>query len=141
MADNGRFVRWQGIQLTQLGFVLNLVLGFAIAGLGFWLSLLRDATFQPRCWAKCWFVLSAISLLLSVVMGLWCSLNRLWDFRIAAGIARGKWEGGELTAKRSEMEKLDNRTWTLLYWEVSTFVLATALLIATLVLAYWSKLF
>jgi hypothetical protein len=41
-----RFVRWQSIQVTQLGFVLNLVMGFAVAGLGLWVSLLRDTSFQ-----------------------------------------------------------------------------------------------
>jgi len=141
MADNIRFVRWQGIQLTQLGFVLNLVLSFAVAGLGLWLSLLRDDNFRPRCWAKCLFVLSAFALVLSIATGLWCSLNRLWDFRITAGIARGKWEGVELAVQRAQMEKLDNRTWALLYWEICSFVLATLLLIATLILAYWPKLF
>lgn len=140
MANGGRFVRWQGIQLTQLGFVLNLVLGFAVAGLGLWLSLLRDASFQPLCWDKCLFVLTGISLLVSIATGLWCSLNRLWDFRITAGMARGKWADDELTAKEIESKKLGDRTWALLYWEISAFVLAILLFMATLVLAYWQKL-
>jgi len=137
---NGRFIRWQTTQITQLAFVLNLVLGFAVAGLGLWVSLLRDTRFQPQCGAKCLFVLSAISLVLSIATGIWCSLNRLWDFRITAGMARGKCEGAELTAKTIESDKLGDRTWLLLYLEILAFVLATLLLVATLVIVYWPKL-
>ena len=142
MADSsGRFVRWQSIQVTQLGFVLNLVMGFAVAGLGLWVSLLRDTSFQPQCRAKYIFVLSAISFLISIASGMWCSLNRLWDFRITAGMARGKWTGDELKKKEIRSEKLGDRTWMLLYFEVSTFALATLLLVATLAQVYWCKLF
>lgn len=119
---------------------MNLVLSFAVAGLGLWLSLLRDVSFQPHCWAKCLFALSGFSLLVSIATGLWCSLNRLWDFRITAGMARGKWEGDELKAKEIESKKLGDRTWALLYWEISTFVVGILLFMASLVLAYWPKL-
>jgi hypothetical protein len=139
--SGGRFVRWQGIQITQLGFVLNLVLSFAVAGLGLWVSLLRDSNFKPQCWAKCLFVLSGITFIFSIAIGLWCSLNRLWDFRITAGMARGKWKAEELAVKEIESEKLGDRTWVLLYSEISTFILATILLMAALVITYWPKLF
>jgi len=142
LPDSGeRFVRWQGIQIAQLGFVLNLVLGFAIAGLGLWVSLLRDTSFQPHCYAKGLFILSAISLMFSIGSGTWCAVNRLWDFRITAGIARGKWKGDELAIKETESNELGARTWTLLYFEIVTFLLATVFLVATVVLVYWSKLF
>jgi hypothetical protein len=142
LADpTGRFVRWQTIQITQLGFVLNLVLGFAVAGLGLWVSLLRDASFQPHCVAKGFFVLSGISLVVSVGGGLWCSLNRLWDFRITTGITRGKWSGEELTAKQCKSDLLGKATWLLLYLEISTFALGTAFIVSTLALVYRCKLF
>lgn len=142
MADSsGRFVRWQTIQITQLGFVLNLVLGFAVAGLGLCVSLVRDANFQPHCCAKFFFILSVTLFMVSVATGIWCSLNRLWDFRITAGIARGRWTNEELTQKRIENERLGDRTWVLLYFEISTFILATLSLMCTLALVYRAKLF
>jgi hypothetical protein len=142
LADSsGRFVRWQSIQVTQLGFVLNLVMGFAVAGLGLWVSLLRDTSFHPQCQAKYLFVLSAILFLISIACGIWCALNRLWDFRITAGIARGKWNGEELTAKQGKSDVFGKLTWLLLYLEISTFALGTLLLVATLVLVYRCKLF
>ena len=141
MANGGKFVRWQTTQITQFGFVLNLVLSFAVAGLGLWVSLLRDGGFQPHCWAKCLFSFSALSLIFSIGTGILCSLNRLWDFRLTKDIARGKWEGAERAAKTIESDRLGDRTWLLLYLEVSTFVLATLLLMATLIIVYWSKLF
>jgi len=55
-------------------------------------------------------------------------------------MARGKWEGAELTAKTIESDKLGDRTWLLLYLEILAFVLATLLLVATLVIVYWPKL-
>lgn len=141
MANGGRFVRWQTIQITQLGFVLNLVLGFGVAGLGLWISLLRDLSFQPHCWAKCLFFFSGLSLIFSIGTGILCSLNRLWDFRITKDIARGKWEGPELTAKKIESDKLGDRTWVLFYLEISAFLLAALSLVATLALVHRSKLF
>lgn len=141
MANGGRFVRWQTTQITQSGFVLNLVLSFAVAGLGLWVSLLRDAGFQPDYSAKCLFSFSALSLIFSIGTGILCSLNGLWDFRITKDIARGKWEGAELAAKTIESDKLGDRTWVLLYLEISTFVLATLLLMSTLIIVYRSKLF
>ncbi len=139
MGDS-RFTRWQAIQITQLGFVSNLMLGFAVAALGLWVSLLRDTCFQPDCWAKRLFLVSGISVSASIGFGIWCSLNRLCDFRITAGIARGKWDGKELADHRAKSDKLGNRTWTLLYWQISTFALATLLLAATLAISYPSKL-
>jgi hypothetical protein len=139
--SGGRFVRWQGIQITQLGFVLNLVLGFAVAGLGLWVSLLRDTTFQPHSCAKGLFILSAILLIFSIVTGAWCAMNRLWDFRITKDIARGKWEGDQLAKKRKESDDLGDRTWMLLYFEILAFLIATVFLVMTLFLVYRSKLF
>jgi hypothetical protein len=141
LADSsGRFIRWQATQITQLGFILNLVLGFAVAGLGLWVTLLRDASFQPHHWAKRLFLLSGISLVVSIAVGLWCSLNRLWDFRITAGMARGEWSKEELAANQIKSDLLGSRTWRLLYGEISAFILGTLFLVATLALVYCSKL-
>jgi hypothetical protein len=138
---SGRFVRWQTTQITQFGFVQNLVLGFAMAGLGLWVSLLRDVGFQPHCWAKCLFSLSAFSFISSIGTGILCSLNRLWDFRISKDISGGKWDGAELGAMRIMSDKLGDRTWMLLYLELVTFIFAISLLMGALVVSYWSKLF
>jgi hypothetical protein len=86
------------------------------------------------------FGLSGISIIFSIASGIWCSLNRLWDFRITAGMARGKWQGQELAKEQTKSDKLGNRTWVLLYSQISTFALATILLAATLVLSYLYKL-
>jgi hypothetical protein len=112
-----------------------------VAALGLWASLLRDTGFHPDCWAKCFFDLSAISLVIAITTGLLCSLNRLWDFRITAGIARGNWNGDELKDKRRESDLLGKLTWRLLYLEISMFSLGIFLLMATLALVYRFKLF
>lgn len=114
--------------MTQFGFVSNLMLGFAVAALGLWISLLRDTDFHPHGWPNCSFVLSGIAIIVSFASGIWCSLNRLWDFRITAEIARGKLEGKELIDKRTRSEKLGGRSWALLYWQIATLVLAAIFL-------------
>lgn len=142
LADSGiKFVRWQTVQLAQFGFVSNLLMGFGVAGLGFWLSLLKDFNFQPQHCVRPLFALSGVGFVFSIAIGIWCSLNRLWDFRLTAGITHPKSQVGELEAKRIESHKLGVRTWHLLYSQIAAFGLATILLIATLGLTYWSKLF
>lgn len=79
------FVRWQGITITQLGYVSNLILGFATASLGFSLTLLRDKDFVPQSWAKRIFLLSLCAVLISIFSGIWCAINgvRLIDYVIS----------------------------------------------------------
>src|SRR5437899_11385536 len=87
------FVRWQGITITQLGYVLNLLLGFATASLGFSLTLLKDEHFAPQRCEKFFFDSSLGLLGCSVIVGILCVSNRLWDFRKTTHIARdrGQW--------------------------------------------------
>ena len=142
-ASDGRFVRWQTITITQFGFLLNLLLGFAVAALGLWVSLVRDPSFQPQSWARCSLVLSGLSAIASIVSGIWCSMNRLWDFRGTTDIARNveQWDKDELASNRRQTEKLGKRTWVLFYFQVAGFILAMLLLTSTFVWSYRSKLF
>ena len=73
------FIRWQTITIAQLGYTTNVVLGLAVASLGFAFSLLRSNDFTPQCWSKCFFTLSLFALLVPVGSGIYCALNRLCD--------------------------------------------------------------
>lgn len=42
--DREPFVRWQGISTAQLGYTVNLILGLAVATLGFLVALLLQAS-------------------------------------------------------------------------------------------------
>jgi hypothetical protein len=154
-SHEGSFVRWQAITIAQLGFVSNLILTLAVAALGFALTLVKDNdVIASSCWARCVLVFSIIGLAISLALGIWCALNRLADFRMTAQIARGREtlptmtsEQGnagkeeELAERREEVKKLGNRTWTLFYWQVSTFAAGILALIGSFFAAYHARLF
>ena len=99
-------------------------------------------------------MLSIVGLLLSLALGIWCALNRLADFRMTAQIARGREklrtmtseqerldEEKQLDVKREKVEKLDNGTWTLFFWQVGTFGAGILALIGSLFAVYHARLF
>jgi len=141
--SKGSFIRWQTIAATQLGFVVNLLLTFAVAALGLWVSLFRDSCFQPHRWSKFLFTAFALANAASVLTGLWCSLNRLHDFRLTEGIARDRESGftnDQLSSRRSKARRLGKLTWVLFYFQIGFFTLAILSLVAMLFTTYWSKL-
>ena len=88
--SEGSFIRWQAIAIAQLGYAVNLILTLATASLGFAVALIKDKDFTPGCWSKCLLVLSQLSLLASVALGIWCVINRLLDFRKTKDNARDR---------------------------------------------------
>ena len=101
---NESFVRWQGISVTQLGYAVNLILGFATASLGFALTLLKDKDFTPQHCEKILFDSSLALLSLSIALGVWCVINRLRDFRKTKDIANERQELGETELKGGAMK-------------------------------------
>ena len=135
--DDRPFVRWQRITLTQLGIVNATVLSLATATLGF--GLTQGSTFSgPAMHAlRGGLVLLAAS----VVLGLWCALTRLSDFRKTMKTVRLEEECGsdakseeckEILALREMTRKLGKRTWCLLRWQLVTFAGGAVLLMVAL---------
>jgi hypothetical protein len=152
------FVRWQGITLAQLGYAVNLILAFGTASLGFSLSLIKDESYAPGCWAKAFMALSLLLILFSIIFGIWCVINRLRSFRHTKNAARIREErdkkqkdpsqqacidklNADLKAERTLYRVLDERTWPLFWFQVATFGLGVLLLIASFVSVYRGKLF
>ena len=54
--QNDNYQRWQKITIDQLTYVLNLILTFTVATLGYWFVLLTDKDFSPNQSAK-WFMI------------------------------------------------------------------------------------
>jgi hypothetical protein len=137
-------IRWQGRTIEQLGYALNLILGLSVAAIGFEVSLFLSEGFEKAGWQSCFFVISMLSLLLSVLLGLWCVVNRLRDFRETTETARKREDGSsalELQSLRSLTRTLGKRTWVLFWWQIFTFgagilllVLAVGRQIATVVI-------
>ena len=150
--SEGSFVRWQSTSIQQLGFSVNLMLALATGSFGFALNFLKDSDFHSYCWGKRLFVGSLVLLFISIAVGIWCTINRLCDFRLAAAIARDreKWqtEGKSkddidrgLSARRARAERLGARTWCLFYGQVASFSVAILLLICAVATVNRSKLF
>ena len=126
------FVRWQGITISQMSYAINLVLGLAVAALGFLVNLLVNADFVPVAGQGVMLAVALCLLVASVVLGIICVVNRLRDFRVTARIARGRQKESpaeELAPLREHSRRLGRRTWGLFWWQIGTFgggvVLAT----------------
>ena len=120
----GSFVRWQSLTIAQLTYSVNLILGFAVATLGFQVTLLLNEKFNPATWQKCAFSVSMLLLLLSIAMGIWCVVNRLRSFRATTKAARMREEGKadeDIQPYRDLYKKLDDKTWCLFYWQIGAF--------------------
>jgi hypothetical protein len=137
------FVRWQGIAITQLGYAANLILGFATASLGFSLTLLKDKDFVPQGRGKWLFSLSLGALLLSIVFGIWCVINRLRDFRETTQIARDREQlsDAELQQRRDDVDKLGKCTWLLFWIQLASFAAGLIALVVVFATLYCDKLF
>lgn len=125
-------IRWQGRTIEQFGYALNLILGLSVAAIGYELSLLLDEEFKRAGWQNCLFIISMLSLLLSVAVGLWCVVNRLLDFRATAETARNREDGAsalELQPLRTLTCTLGKRTWLLFWWQIAAFGIGISLLV------------
>ena len=134
--ENTRFIRWQKAALDQLGYALNLILTFTVATIGYWFALLRDKDFSPGSSAKCAMLISLSALSLSGILGLACVVNRLWDFRGTASIARNH----PRKPSKEWLDRLGRLTWCLFYLQLGTFVLGIAALAMALLQTWGGKL-
>ena len=152
VTDNESFVRWQAATVNHLGYAVNLFLSFATASLGFCLLLVKDKDFALGFWGRSFLDLSILLLIFSLSMGVWCTINRLSDFRKTAAIARDtrnlRRDGVSeqdinrtLQGRRAETTRLGKRTWGLFRLQIATFGCGSLLLIIAFAITYHSKLF
>jgi hypothetical protein len=125
-------IRWQGRTIEQFGYAINLILGLAIAAIGFELSLVLSEKFSGSGWQNCVFGSSILALALSAGVGLLGVVNRLRDFRATTATARKREDGAsdlELQSLRILTKQLGERTWLLFWWQVSAFGVGVLLLV------------
>lgn len=137
------FIRWQSITISQLTYAVNLVLGFAVAALGFQVTTLLNEKFIPISWQKSVFFLSLLLLLASVGFGIFCVINRLRDFRATTKVARMREEGktdAEIQPLRALYKKLGERTWILFCWQIGTFGVGVLFLVLGITASLITKL-
>ena len=129
-------IRWQGRTIEQFGYALNLILGLAVASIGYETSLVLNKELDRVCWQNCVLFLSLLALVLSVAVALWCIITRLRNFRLTAEIAR-KREDDEtdvsLQPLRQKSKNLDHFTWVLFWWQIWSFAIGVLLLMVIVV--------
>lgn len=142
--NKDRFVRWQANTIGQLSYTINLVLGLSIAALGFGISLLLDGRFNPVLWEKYFFTQSLILLIVSSGLGIWCTINRLRDFKITTKIVKKESEENskeEVESLRKLSDCLGKKTWRIFWWQIGIFSAGTSFMIIAVALSARSKLF
>ncbi len=127
-----KFVRWQGRQIDQLGFVNNLFIVLATGVLAFQTDLVFNSIQKP---VNNTFILlfSIFIMLFSILVGCVLAINRLNDFRKTLDIVkakrklvdfRSKDEKSNIKKLKSEEEKLGENTWKLLNAQIISFSLS-----------------
>ncbi len=142
-SPKGSFIRWQSVTIGQLTYAVNLILGFAVATLGFQIALLLNEKFVPVSWQKCAFSLSLLLLGLSILLGVAVVINRLRDFRATMTAARLREEEAAseaLEEQRSLYRRLGARTWCLFWWQLGTFAVGIALTVLSVLASATQKL-
>ncbi|OGA53411.1 MAG: hypothetical protein A3F74_05735 [Betaproteobacteria bacterium RIFCSPLOWO2_12_FULL_62_58] len=138
-----RFVRWQSQSISQLSFSINLLLGLAVAALGFGVALLRDNTFAPGGIDKWLFIYSVIALACGVLFGVGATVTRLIDFRATAGKIREEEKGGQ-SGVVSRFEKqarvYGSATWRLFWFLTFSFASGVICLAYTVFAVYGGRL-
>jgi len=136
----GSFVCWQQIRIDQHTYAINLFLTFAVAALGFQVTLFLDGKYDSLL---CLPLLSLAALLISVGIGIWVVINRLRDFRLTASIVRRREErqnepgssynsaqDKELEHDRAKSRRMGDLTWCLFWWQIGTFATSMILVVA-----------
>jgi len=159
----GSFKRWQALSLSQLGYSINLILTLATAALGFALTVVKDKSYAPGCWGKAFMGASLFLLLVSILLGLGCTINRLLSFRHTKNAARIREKRDKrkrerpsdvlsdqarveelickLEIERARYQALDDRTWALFWFQTGAFILGIVLLTASFATVYHLVLF
>ena len=139
--DHDAFVRWQGIAIAQFTYATNVILGLAVATLGFAVTLLLSKEYVPVFWQKCVFFLGLLAIVVSIATGIWCAVNRLRDFRATANTARQRLKGANADNSRDVAEGLGKCTWRLFWFQIASFGVALLAIILGVGGVISSKLF
>ena len=132
--DRQSYIRWQEITRTQVTFTVNVVLGLAVAALGFGVKVMIDSNTLRFSCVRSLFYSGLALLLLSITFALVISWNRLFDFRYSQLAARARWKklAQEYETYHTRAAKHTPWTWRLLPLQLITFALGILLISVSL---------
>ena len=136
--SSDRFIRWQSVTREHFTLTSSVVLGLATGLLAFFAE--RFLTGQRPC--LCVLLLGAVatlSLVFSITLALWCSINRLRDFRMTAQIARKRNKDETVpTEDVLETKVLGEFSWQLFRWQLVLFGVGAIASAIALLAKTWS---
>jgi hypothetical protein len=135
-----RYIRWQNYRITQYSLAINLFLTFAVAALGFTLTLLKEASFAPPPGTG-WLLRYAIhSFSASITFGALATLSRLLDFRCTAIVIQKKYADWRQITANFLANSLCGASWSLFYLQLSALAYGSFQLTSLLLRTYDIKL-
>jgi hypothetical protein len=137
--EKERNARWQDYRITQFSFSINLFLTFAVAALGFCLTLIKDSSFVPSRGAGHILYCSMMSLAGSIIFGTLATLSRLLDFRCTTIKITKKYSDWRLGIAKFLAKWLGGVSWSLFYLQLAALAYGGFSLICTIVIAYSDK--
>jgi hypothetical protein len=143
--DDHAFTRWQAFRIAQLGLCLSLFLTFAVATLGFSLSLIvaDEQQITDAC-AKLAIGWSVVFGLSSVLLGSVACLTRLADFRATSKVTRYRGNPtrtADVKGWRTSYEWYGWWTWLLFRGQLALFALQVIGLIVALKISFNNRVF
>lgn len=129
-----RIVRWQQLSIKQLSFVNNLFISLSLVFFGFLINN-NFLKFNDNKWLFFVQILSLLTLSFSFILGVYTTMNRLYDFRLTTDLVRKRKErlrcheekrtslGKEIDYLILKSGRIGKRTWLLLKWQVGSFVI------------------
>jgi hypothetical protein len=143
-AKKDGFVRWQQKTIDERGKAITLFLSMSFASVGFVITqLLKDDFEFSDSYAEILILLGTALQLISIILIIWLTLNRLKGFRLTTKIARinceqeGKEE--ELSMLRIKNDKVDELTHFLFSSSLWTFGVAESLIVLGFIVQIWNK--
>lgn len=132
-----KYIRWQGLAVTQLSVAVALLTGLSIAGIGAGLSLLQKPDFILIGTFKAAFAISLLLLVVTAFCSCGAVLTRLLDFRLTARKVRRK---SSVKIFRRDSDAYGGATWRLFWASCVSFITGASLLVASVGSAYINRL-
>lgn len=135
--QSNSFIRWQLVTREYFTFTSSVVLGLSTGLLAFISERLLTGI-RPSCIVLLIGGIAVLLLVLSIGLALWCSINRLRDFRATAQIARRRDRNERVSPEdRLETKILGERSWLLYWWQLTFFGLGAATSAIALIMRGW----
>lgn len=139
-----RYIRWQGLAITQFSVAVALISGLSVAGLGLGLTLLQNKEFVLSGILKPYFAASLALLLGAAFLSCGAVVTRTLDFRLTARKVRKSTKptyDKSLTIFFVGPEGYGGATWRLFWSSCIAFTGGVFLLVVAVGSTYADRLF